>query len=312
MILRAAVRPTAETLALAASVRRQARGSPSSPTTICWSSAPPTQCRALEIGRRRLCARRDSRRRGGDRARPAQGHSRNCLSYHREAGARARIERAPRTERPVGITLSRLHPDGTRCGRQGRPSRAPRSLSGGELLLDGTIATSRAQTNRLWFCREAMVEAQSRGGAYYRTDVSVPIHAIPAFLEETLASLAVSLPVGRPVAYGHVGDGNIHLNVVPPADWSMDQRKALFGKAEQLIFAMVGQIRRQHKRRTRNRAVEEARLPGTRGSCDAGSVPPHQDRARPRPYTQQGTHLRRVTWEAVRRRPLERDAVRLN
>jgi FAD/FMN-containing dehydrogenase len=138
----------------------------------------------------------------------------------------------------------------------------------GELLLDGTIATSRAQTNRLWFCREAMVEAQSRGGAYYRTDVSVPIHAIPAFLEETLASLAVSLPVGRPVAYGHVGDGNIHLNVVPPADWSMDQRKALFGKAEQLIFAMVdrfgGSISAEHGiGRSKKRAFLERADPVT-------------------------------------------------
>ena len=112
----------------------------------------------------------------------------------------------------------------------------------GEIVADGTIAASKAQAERLWLYREAMVEAQSRTGAYYRTDVSVPIGAIPAFLDAALAALATGLPEGRPIAYGHVGDGNIHLNVVPPAEWSKDQRYALFDQAEALIFGTVDQF----------------------------------------------------------------------
>ncbi len=123
-------------------------------------------------------------------------------------------------------------------------------VDAGDIVMDGVIAMSQAQTERLWSCREAMVEAQSRSGPYYRTDVSVPIADIPAFLAAALASLAQSLPDGQPVAYGHVGDGNIHLNVVPPADWSMEQRKALFAQAEELIFATVdrfgGSISAEH------------------------------------------------------------------
>jgi FAD/FMN-containing dehydrogenase len=109
----------------------------------------------------------------------------------------------------------------------------------GELIVDGTIAASKAQAERLWLYREAMVEAQSRTGAYYRTDVSVPLSSIPAFLEAALDALAKSLPEGRPIAYGHIGDGNIHLNVVPPPDWSKDQRYALFQQAETFIFETV-------------------------------------------------------------------------
>jgi len=74
------------------------------------------------------------------------------------------------------------------------------------------------------------------GGAYYRTDVSVPIASIPAFLDAALAELAVSLPKGQPITYGHVGDGNIHLNVVPPPHWSKEERYVLFERAETLIF----------------------------------------------------------------------------
>ena len=120
----------------------------------------------------------------------------------------------------------------------------------GDLLLDGTIASSRAQADRLWLHREAMVEAQSRTGPYYRTDVSVPITAIPAFLDQAMADLAASLPEGRPVAYGHIGDGNIHLNVVPPADWTTDQRQVLFRRAEDVIFGTLdrfgGSISAEH------------------------------------------------------------------
>ena len=121
---------------------------------------------------------------------------------------------------------------------------------GGNLIVDGTIAASKAQAERLWLYREAMVEAQSRGGAYYRTDVSVPIASIPAFLDVVLTEVAVSLPEGKPITYGHVGDGNIHLNVVPPPHWSKEERYVLFERAERLIFSAVdrfgGSISAEH------------------------------------------------------------------
>jgi FAD/FMN-containing dehydrogenase len=120
----------------------------------------------------------------------------------------------------------------------------------GDLVVDGVIASSQAQAERLWSLREAMVEAQSRDGPYYRTDVSVPITSIPAFLDAALAELAASLPEGRPIAYGHVGDGNIHLNVVPPPGASEEERKTLFRRAEDLIFGVVdrfgGSISAEH------------------------------------------------------------------
>jgi FAD/FMN-containing dehydrogenase len=119
-----------------------------------------------------------------------------------------------------------------------------------DLVPDGTIAASRAQGDKLWFLREAMVEAQSKDGPYYRTDVSVPISDIPAFLDATLGELATSLPDGRPITYGHVGDGNIHLNVVPPSDWTIERRRDLFRRAEDLIFGVVdrfgGSISAEH------------------------------------------------------------------
>ena len=95
-----------------------------------------------------------------------------------------------------------------------------------------------------------MVAAQSRSGPYYRTDVSVPLVEIPAFVGAALARLAAEVPDGRPIAYGHIGDGNIHLNVVPPASWAIERRRDLFRAAEEVIFTTLdrfgGSISAEH------------------------------------------------------------------
>jgi FAD/FMN-containing dehydrogenase len=119
-----------------------------------------------------------------------------------------------------------------------------------DLVLDGVIATSRAQADRLWLLREMMVEAQGRGGRYLRTDVSVPISSLASFVADTLEALAEAHPDAIAVTYGHVGDGNIHLNVVPPEAMPPTQFDVLFHAAEQIIFGVVdrhgGSISAEH------------------------------------------------------------------
>ena len=58
-----------------------------------------------------------------------------------------------------------------------------------DLVADGVIATSRAQSERFWLYRETMVEAQGRGVRYLRTDVSVPISKLAIFIDEALGNL---------------------------------------------------------------------------------------------------------------------------
>ena len=119
-----------------------------------------------------------------------------------------------------------------------------------DIIVDGIIAKSLAQTERMWLYREAMVEAQGNGGRYLRTDVSIPISMLANFLDEALAKLRAGAPECRPVAYGHVGDGNIHLNVVPPSDFPAESLESLFAEAEGIIFAALdrfgGSISAEH------------------------------------------------------------------
>ncbi|AVS74775.1 FAD-binding oxidoreductase [Paracidovorax cattleyae] len=89
------------------------------------------------------------------------------------------------------------------------------------LVADAAIAESLAQSEALWRLRdEALGEAQKRDGRNVKHDVSVPISRIPDFLAATAAALQERFPGVRPVAFGHLGDGNLHYNVSHPAGGS--------------------------------------------------------------------------------------------
>jgi FAD/FMN-containing dehydrogenase len=84
------------------------------------------------------------------------------------------------------------------------------------LVLDAILATSEAQSNRIWALRESVNEGQARMGPFLRSDVSVLLSALPRFLAEACAAIEAVEPGLRAIAYGHFGDGNVHLNVLPP------------------------------------------------------------------------------------------------
>ena len=84
-------------------------------------------------------------------------------------------------------------------------------------VLEATLAESIAQRAALWRLRESVPEAQRHEGASIKHDVSVPVATLPSFLARAGAAVAQLAPAARLVAYGHVGDGNLHFNVSEPA-----------------------------------------------------------------------------------------------
>lgn len=79
---------------------------------------------------------------------------------------------------------------------------------------DGVIAESERQEMELWSIRESITECESRAGRSVKHDVSVPISKIPSFLELASKAVLSAFPGVRLNAFGHVGDGNIHFNVI--------------------------------------------------------------------------------------------------
>ncbi len=83
-------------------------------------------------------------------------------------------------------------------------------------VTDAAIAASDAQRAGLWKLREEHAEAQKREGASVKNDVSVPVSCVPELLRRGEAAVAALIPGVRCVAFGHIGDGNIHFNFEQP------------------------------------------------------------------------------------------------
>jgi FAD/FMN-containing dehydrogenase len=81
------------------------------------------------------------------------------------------------------------------------------------IIADAALAASEAQVSALWALRENISEAQRIEGISIKHDVSVPVSRIPAFLREAGEVLQARFPDVRIVAFGHIGDGNLHYNM---------------------------------------------------------------------------------------------------
>ena len=107
--------------------------------------------------------------------------------------------------------------------------------------LDGAIAQSEQQAKDFWRLREDISEATSRYQPY-KNDISVTITKVPEFLRETDAVLKQNYPDFEVVWFGHIGDGNMHINILKPDGVSKEKfierclgvNDALFGVIERL------------------------------------------------------------------------------
>jgi FAD/FMN-containing dehydrogenase len=82
---------------------------------------------------------------------------------------------------------------------------------------DAALSASVAQFRSLWALREDISESQGAEGPTIKHDIALPIARIPAFIESTDAAFARHAPGLRLVVFGHLGDGNLHYNLSPPA-----------------------------------------------------------------------------------------------
>jgi len=81
------------------------------------------------------------------------------------------------------------------------------------LVQDAVLTRSERERAALWKIRETIPEAQRHEGPGLKHDISVPVSALPEFVERGAAWVAAHVPAARLIAYGHVGDGNLHFNL---------------------------------------------------------------------------------------------------
>src|ERR1700709_2501177 len=78
---------------------------------------------------------------------------------------------------------------------------------------DAVIAANLGQRKAFWKLRDEMSAAQKPEGGSIKHDISVPVAAVPAFIEEANAAVVKLMPGSPPGAVGHPRDGNLHYNV---------------------------------------------------------------------------------------------------
>ena len=119
------------------------------------------------------------------------------------------------------------------------------------LVSTGSVATSLAQRRAMWVLREGIAVAM--GAASYhivKTDTAVPTGSVAEFIRRADLDVERALPGSRTVAFGHVGDGNIHLNILPPAGMPDQQFRArsneLAAAIDEIALSLGGTVSAEH------------------------------------------------------------------
>src|SRR5690606_12605976 len=118
------------------------------------------------------------------------------------------------------------------------------------LVQDAVVAKSRAEAAGLWRLRHTISEAQKHEGASLKHDVSVPVAHIAELIEHAGVAVRRRVPGARIVAFGHVGDGNVHFNVSQPEGWEPARFLAERAQVATLVYditaALGGSISAEH------------------------------------------------------------------
>ena len=116
-------------------------------------------------------------------------------------------------------------------------------------VLDGVVSQSVAQAQALWRLREDISETISRWTPY-KNDISTVVSRVPEFLAEVETVVNASYPEFEIVWFGHIGDGNVHLNVLKPDAMAMDEFQRRCGEVSKWVFEIVqrhgGSISAEH------------------------------------------------------------------
>ena len=110
-----------------------------------------------------------------------------------------------------------------------------------EWAVDGILAQSEQQNANLWRYREAISESITPYTPY-KNDISVRVSQVPEFLSAVEGIVSVRYPDFEIVWFGHIGDGNLHLNILKPGTWELEDFKLECEKVSQQVLGLVAEF----------------------------------------------------------------------
>lgn len=118
------------------------------------------------------------------------------------------------------------------------------------LVEDAAIAANETQAEAFWALRESVAPAERAQGPAVQHDISVPVERMPDFVDAALPAVEAAWPGTRALAFGHLGDGNVHFHVLAPkgADksWTEGNGRAISRQVHDLVTAWHGSISAEH------------------------------------------------------------------
>jgi FAD/FMN-containing dehydrogenase len=106
-------------------------------------------------------------------------------------------------------------------------------------VLDGTLAADLDQAKRLWALREGISESLSATGMPHKNDIALPIARLSAFCGELEVLLRTQYPEWELCLFGHIGDGNLHVNIMKPDAMSKEEFLTRTHEVDGNMFALV-------------------------------------------------------------------------
>lgn len=119
------------------------------------------------------------------------------------------------------------------------------------LVQDAAIAVNETQAEAFWQLRDEIAPAERAVGPAMQHDISVPVARMAEFVSAAVPEVEARFPSTRAVAFGHLGDGNVHFHVLAPAGaqrgvWEIEEGKAISAFVHDLVTHWGGSISAEH------------------------------------------------------------------
>lgn len=109
----------------------------------------------------------------------------------------------------------------------------------GDCVVDGTLAQTQAQARELWSLREGISESLSATGFPHKNDIALPVHSLTDFCVEMNSLFAAEYPDWEICLFGHIGDGNLHVNIMKPDRMTTEDFMKHTHDADAAMFDLV-------------------------------------------------------------------------
>ena len=173
-------------------------------------------------------------------------HSLDAVLAH-SAGARAPLQHSHEWNALIELTADA-------AGASVLPALAQELLESAfeqGLVADATIARNEAQAEQFWMLRDEIAPAERAIGPAMQHDISVPVADMADFVAEVVPKMEKAFPGTTAVAFGHLGDGNVHFHVLAPKGatpgrWEATEGKAISAMVHDEVTAWNGSISAEH------------------------------------------------------------------